>query len=231
MAVTAGVVGSALMNQAGDRAPTLRCQVVNRFPHDPAAYCQGLVYHNGWLYEGTGDEGRSSIRRVELTTGKVVQQRNLADNMFGEGITIWDKTLIQLTWKNRVALHYDVDSPSKSNYEWVFAHSLADLGGTALITEYAQAGPYWLNAKRWIGDVPGRLGLRFLTRMRTVLSPEQMELDFEFRYAPDDELVENAFSVQDWPLAGMASLAIGPLGAFLLFSLLRLAVGRKGVGG
>jgi glutamine cyclotransferase len=110
LAVTAGVVGSALMNQAGDRAPTLRCQVVNRFPHDPAAYCQGLVYHNGWLYEGTGDEGRSSIRRVELTTGKVVQQRNLADNMFGEGITIWDKTLIQLTWKNRVALHYDVDS-------------------------------------------------------------------------------------------------------------------------
>jgi glutamine cyclotransferase len=107
----AGAIGVLmLVNGKSDRAPTLQCQVVNKFPHDPTAYCQGLVYHNGVLYEGTGDEGRSSIRRVDLTTGRIIQRRNLADHMFGEGIAVWGKSVIQLTWKNRVALHYDIDS-------------------------------------------------------------------------------------------------------------------------
>ena len=83
------------------------CTLVNTFPHDPKAFCQGLVFRDGFLYEGTGSYGESSIRKVELETGKVLQQHDLDADMFGEGIAFWQDQLIQLTWKNRTAIYYD----------------------------------------------------------------------------------------------------------------------------
>lgn len=82
-------------------------KVVNVFPHDPRAFTQGLVFRQGFLYEGTGLEGQSTLRKVELETGKVVQQHRLPESLFGEGLTLWADQLIQLTWKNRLALVYD----------------------------------------------------------------------------------------------------------------------------
>ncbi len=88
-------------------ANVYRCEVVNTFPHDTNAFTQGLAYWEGELYEGTGLNGRSSIRRVELATGKVLQQHDLPWEYFGEGITLWGDKLIQLTWTSGIAFVYD----------------------------------------------------------------------------------------------------------------------------
>ena len=84
-----------------------RCEVVNTFPHDTNAFTQGLAYCDGELYEGTGLNGRSSVRRVELATGTVLQQHDLPWKYFGEGITLWGDKLIQLTWTARTGFVYD----------------------------------------------------------------------------------------------------------------------------
>ncbi len=78
-------------------------------PHAEDAYCQGLVWHNGFLYEGTGGyDGESKLRKVELESGKVLQEFQLDGRYFGEGITIWQDRIIQLTWKAQRALVYDL---------------------------------------------------------------------------------------------------------------------------
>jgi glutamine cyclotransferase len=82
-------------------------RVVNAYPHDPNAFTQGLVYIDGHLYESTGLNGRSSLRMVDLTTGQVLQKRDLAPQYFGEGLASWGSTLVQLTWQNHVAFVYD----------------------------------------------------------------------------------------------------------------------------
>ncbi|HHX45228.1 MAG TPA: glutaminyl-peptide cyclotransferase [Chloroflexi bacterium] len=83
-------------------------EVVARYPHDPDAFTQGLVYGgDGVLYEGTGLWGASSLRRVDLTTGEVQRRRDLADAYFGEGIAVVEERIIQLTWKAGVAFTYD----------------------------------------------------------------------------------------------------------------------------
>jgi glutamine cyclotransferase len=89
-------------------APTQGYSLVRTYPHDPDAYCQGLVYQDGFLYEGTGKRGESTLRKVELETGKVVQQHKLDERLFGEGITIWNDQIIQLTWTSRQAIVYDL---------------------------------------------------------------------------------------------------------------------------
>lgn len=89
-------------------APMQGYRLVETYPHSPDAYCQGLVYHNGFLYEGTGNYGKSVLRKVELKTGKVLQERKLPRHLFGEGITIWQDKIIQLTWKSQQALVYDL---------------------------------------------------------------------------------------------------------------------------
>jgi glutamine cyclotransferase len=87
--------------------PLYTYTVVNEYPHDPSAYCQGLVFDQGALYEGTGKYGESSLRQVELETGKVVQHTPLDRKFFGEGIAIWKDRIFQLTWRERRALVYD----------------------------------------------------------------------------------------------------------------------------
>ncbi len=82
-------------------------RVVNAYPHDPGAYTQGLQFEDGWLYEGTGSYGSSSLRRVELETGEVVQVRNLDQSLFGEGITVFGERIYQLTYKSQVGFIYD----------------------------------------------------------------------------------------------------------------------------
>ena len=87
--------------------PLFGYQIVRVYPHDHEAFTQGLQYVGGVLYEGTGLNGRSSIRRVELETGKVQQKRDVPSQYFGEGITVWKNDLIELTWQSHVAFVYD----------------------------------------------------------------------------------------------------------------------------
>jgi glutaminyl-peptide cyclotransferase len=82
-------------------------QIVHAYPHDPNAFTQGLVYVDGHLYESTGLNGRSSLRMVELATGRVLQHHELPAEYFGEGLTNWGASLVQLTWKAGTALVYD----------------------------------------------------------------------------------------------------------------------------
>ncbi|MBN2181027.1 MAG: glutaminyl-peptide cyclotransferase [Sedimentisphaerales bacterium] len=82
-------------------------QIVNTFAHEPNAFTQGLVWDNGFLYEGTGLPGRSSLRKVELETGRVLKNYELPDEFFGEGITILQNNIIQLTYKSNIGFVYD----------------------------------------------------------------------------------------------------------------------------
>ena len=130
--------------------------VVNVYPHDEAAFTQGLVFEDGVLYEGTGFYGQSTLRRVELETGDVTQLYSLSDGFFGEGITIFGDKIIQLTWRNNSGFVYD-----RSSFEllqefeyptegWGITHN-----GSALIMSDGTATLYFLDPETFqkIGQV------------------------------------------------------------------------------
>jgi glutamine cyclotransferase len=87
--------------------PTYGYTVVATFPHDPTAFTEGLFIKDGQLYESTGLEGKSEIRREDLATGAVLQRRAIPAPYFGEGISIVGNRLYELTWKNQKAFVYD----------------------------------------------------------------------------------------------------------------------------
>lgn len=82
-------------------------RVVNIYPHDAKAFTQGLAFDNGFLYEGTGLHGQSTLRKVELKTGRVIKRFQLPSRFFGEGITVLGEHIIQTTWRSNVAFVYD----------------------------------------------------------------------------------------------------------------------------
>ncbi len=95
---------------SSQNAPTVSFEVVNRYPHDTEAYTQGLLFHDGKLYESTGRYRRSSVREVELETGRVLRSRKLEDRYFGEGLALYDNRLVQLTWLSKVGFAYQLDT-------------------------------------------------------------------------------------------------------------------------
>jgi len=111
-ALAAVAIAVAAWAQLGHRAgpQTYGFKVVAAYPHDADAFTQGLLVEKGQLYEGTGQYGKSSIRRVDLATGRVEKLHAIGEAYFGEGITILGGKLYQLTWKNRLAYVYDADS-------------------------------------------------------------------------------------------------------------------------
>jgi glutamine cyclotransferase len=90
------------------RPPEYTFKIIRVYPHDPAAFTQGLVYHDGFFYEGTGLNGRSSVRKVRLETGEVVQHVELPAEYFGEGIAIVKDKVIQLTWQSHIGFVYNL---------------------------------------------------------------------------------------------------------------------------
>jgi glutaminyl-peptide cyclotransferase len=91
-------------------ARQLSYEVVTSYPHDPTSFTQGLLWHAGSLYESTGLEGQSKVRRLEFPSGRVLKEIVLAPDLFGEGLALVDSRLIQLTWKSRRGFVYDLDS-------------------------------------------------------------------------------------------------------------------------
>lgn len=92
-----------------DEQPTLwTYRVVNTYPHDAQAFTQGLAVADGALFESTGRFGQSSLRRVDLTSGTVIQRRGLDTSYFAEGLTTWKGQLLQLTWQARLGFVYDL---------------------------------------------------------------------------------------------------------------------------
>ncbi len=89
------------------RTPVYPYRVIRTYPHDRQAFTQGLVYEGGVFYEGTGLYGRSSLRKVEPLSGRILKEVRLEPSHFGEGITIFGNRIAQLTWKSRVGFVYD----------------------------------------------------------------------------------------------------------------------------
>ena len=82
-------------------------RIVHTYPHDPHAFTQGLVYVDGHLYESTGRNGQSSLRMIDLETGRVLQEQPVDGKYFAEGLTEWASTLVQLTWETHIGFVYD----------------------------------------------------------------------------------------------------------------------------
>jgi len=110
-------------------------KIINTYPHDSKAYTQGLEYHNGFLYESTGRRGESSIRKVELKTGKVLQKIDIDNRYFGEGMTIFNDKIYFLTWQAHKGFVYNLETLSmekefpygRSKQGWGLTHSETEL--------------------------------------------------------------------------------------------------------
>ena len=112
---------------------TFSYEIINSYPHDPTAFTQGLIYADGALYEGTGRYGQSSLRQVDLETGIVQTYSTIPEQYFGEGITIFDDKIYQLTWQNQTGFIYDqdgfelLDTFSYPTEGWGLTHNGEDL--------------------------------------------------------------------------------------------------------
>jgi len=95
-------------------APVIQYQVVNRYPHDPKAFTQGLVYFRGDLYESTGLRGHSTVRKLALKSGQVLDERRIGHKLFGEGLAVLGKQLVQLTWQSGSAFTYTIEDLSQT---------------------------------------------------------------------------------------------------------------------
>lgn len=93
-----------------DVAPVYTYRVVNAYPHDRGASTQGLVFEDGFLYEGTGLRGQSTLRKADLKTGEILRVHELAERFFGEGIAIYENKIVQLTWESNTGFVYEKDS-------------------------------------------------------------------------------------------------------------------------
>ena len=89
-------------------------KIINQYPHDITSYTQGLEFHNGELYESTGQYGESKLRKVNYKTGDVLKNINLSKDYFGEGLTILSKNIYQLTWKENTGFVYDLETFEKT---------------------------------------------------------------------------------------------------------------------
>jgi glutaminyl-peptide cyclotransferase len=88
--------------------PRFGYEIVHTYPHDPSAFTEGLFYLNGFLYESTGLEEQSTIRKVRLETGEVLQKLDIPGQYFGEGIVNWQGQIISLTWKSQLGFVFDL---------------------------------------------------------------------------------------------------------------------------
>ncbi|MDY7395389.1 glutaminyl-peptide cyclotransferase [Aureibaculum sp. 2210JD6-5] len=104
-------------------------EIVNEYPHDENAFTQGLEYHNGFLYESTGQTGESTLRKVELKTGKVVQKIDIDKNLFGEGMTIFNNKIYMLTWQGGKGFVFNLETFEKEK-EFHYAQSKEGWGLT-----------------------------------------------------------------------------------------------------
>ncbi len=92
------------------QVPIYDYEIVDRFPHNITSFTQGLEFHNGYLYEGTGQRGRSTLSKINLSDGEVLQSKRLASRYFGEGISIVGDRIFQLTWQSNIVFVYDLET-------------------------------------------------------------------------------------------------------------------------
>lgn len=128
--------------------PAINYNIIASYPHDTSAYTQGLEFHNGKLYEGTGDFETSSLRITDATTGRVEKKHMMGtDSIFGEGITIFKNKVYQLTWESNIVYVYDInnlDKPIKT-FKWPYEGWGLTNNGTDLIISDGTSNLYFVN--------------------------------------------------------------------------------------
>jgi glutamine cyclotransferase len=113
-------IGFVPPQRSSGPVPTYGYQVVRSYPHDRAAFTQGLIFRDGVFYEGTGLNGRSGLRKVKLETGEVLQAKPLPAEYFGEGITDWKGQIVQITWRSEVGFVYDMKTFEQTK-RWTYS--------------------------------------------------------------------------------------------------------------
>jgi len=178
--------------------PAFTYRIVHVYPHDPNAFTQGLQYADGVLYEGTGLNGRSSIRKVALETGKVLKQRSVPAEHFGEGITVWKNDLIELTWQTHAAFVYDKTTfePKKRfsfpGEGWGLTHDGTNLIMSDGSDQLRVLDPMTFAEKRRIRVTAAGQPLRNLNELEVVkneILANVWQTDFVARIAPDSGAV------------------------------------------
>ncbi|MBN1357641.1 glutaminyl-peptide cyclotransferase [Candidatus Bathyarchaeota archaeon] len=158
---TAVAIGAAVLvllnDKSADTTPVnYTYEVINVYPHDPDAFTQGLNIEDGVLYEGTGLNGESTLRRVDLETGDVLQTYALPEEFFGEGITVFGSKIIQLTWQSQKGFVYDKQSFALLEE---FSYSTQGWGittdGTRLIMSDGTANLYFLDPETF--EITGQI--------------------------------------------------------------------------
>lgn len=141
--------------------PVYGYDIVRVYPHDPHAFTEGLFYLNGQIYESTGLNGASSVRKEQLDTGKVLQELKLPARYFGEGIVNWDRELVELTWRAQVGFVYD-------------------LATFARLRQFSYVGEGWglTQNGRWLIMSDGTAQLRYLDP-HTLAQVGQLEVTYE----------------------------------------------------
>jgi len=159
---------------ASSRAPVYTYRIVQTYPHDADAFTQGLEYLDGFLYEGTGLNGRSSIRKVKFETGDVVQQRAVGREHFGEGITVWHDDLIELTYTSEIAFVYDRKTflPKKTfSYAgegWGLTHDATSLIMSDGSADLRFLDPATFRERRRVTVADGGMAIRMLNELELV---------------------------------------------------------------
>ncbi|MEW5721972.1 MAG: glutaminyl-peptide cyclotransferase [Thermodesulfobacteriota bacterium] len=162
----AGLFGLALAGAAPGQEPpavpeepVYTYTVVNTFTHDPEASTQGLVFEQGLLYESTGGYGRSSLRCVELETGRVLRIHRLDEKYFGEGLAVWEGRLFQLTWRTNIGFIYDMaDFTPRGEFRYPTEGWGLTPDGRRLIMSDGTAHLYFLDPKTL--EMTGRVAVR-----------------------------------------------------------------------
>ena len=163
------VIGSVILVLLNNTEPVnYTYEVVKVYPHDQNAFTEGLVIEKGVLYESTGLYGNSTLRRVDLETGNVLQSYALPDDFFGEGITVFGDRIIQLTWQNQKGFVYDKNSFdllqefSYPTEGWGITHN-----GSTLIMSDGTANLYFLDPETFqkVGQVEVRDGNASVTNL------------------------------------------------------------------
>lgn len=168
----AAEAAEAVEPQTAATAPVHSYRVKARYPHDPNAFTQGLVYDGGLLLESTGGYGESTLREVELRSGKVLRAVRLPPDVFGEGLTLWGGQLVQLTWRNQVGFVFDRESlrfKSQFRYAtegWGLTHD-----GQSLIMSDGSATLYFLDPESFTV----RRSLQVRDGMTTVTQLNELE--------------------------------------------------------